>query len=138
MDVKEELIEKVSLLNKKLTLVVISVGHDEASRVYVRQKEKMALGVGYNFLNLHFDNIEENELIKKIEELNNDSKITGIIVQLPLPTYLNKDNILNAVSPLKDVDGLTNTSLLKLVKKEEGLVPCTPKGIVTLLKMLSL
>ena len=133
LELKEELIKKVSLLDKKLTLVVISVGNDEASRVYVKQKEKMALGVGYNFLNLHFDSIEEDELIKKIEELNNDPEITGIIVQLPLPSYLNKDNILNKVSPLKDVDGLTNNNLLKLVKKQEGLVPCTPKGIISLL-----
>ena len=133
LELKEELIKKVSLLDKKLTLVVISVGNDEASRVYVKQKEKMALKVGYDFLNLHFDLIEENDLIKKIEELNNAPKITGIIVQLPLPGYLNKDNILNKISPLKDVDGLTNNNLLKLVKKQEGLVPCTPKGIISLL-----
>ena len=133
LELKEELIKKVSLLDKKLTLVVISVGNDEASKVYVKQKEKMALKVGYDFLNLHFDLIEENDLIKKIEELNNAPKITGIIVQLPLPSYLNKDNILNKISPLKDVDGLTNNNLLKLVKKQEGLVPCTPKGIISLL-----
>ena len=133
LELKEELIKKVSLLDKKLTLVVISVGNDEASKVYVKQKEKMALKVGYDFLNLHFDLIEENDLIKKIEELNNAPKITGIIVQLPLPSYLNKDNISNKISPLKDVDGLTNNNLLKLVKKQEGLVPCTPKGIISLL-----
>lgn len=133
LKIKKDLCEKVKLLSDKLTLVVISVGNDEASKVYVSQKEKMALAVGYNFKNLHFDHIEELLLIEEIKKLNLDPSVTGIIVQLPLPDYLNKDKILNCVSYLKDVDGLTNLNLLKLVKKEKSLVPCTPKGIVTLL-----
>ena len=133
LEIKEELIKKVSLLNKKLKLVVISVGFNEASRVYVKQKEKMAKSVGYDFLNLHFDNIEEEKLIEEIGNLNKDETVTGVIVQLPLPSYLNKNRILNAVSSLKDVDGLTNINLLKLVKNEEGLRPCTPKGVISLL-----
>ncbi|MBQ8891905.1 MAG: bifunctional 5,10-methylenetetrahydrofolate dehydrogenase/5,10-methenyltetrahydrofolate cyclohydrolase [Bacilli bacterium] len=128
-----ELMEKVKNIKDELTLVVISVGNDEASRVYVGQKEKMANKIGYSFLNLHYDEIEEEELIHKIEELNNDQKITGIIVQLPLPAYLNKEKIINAISPLKDVDGLTNYNLIKLIKKEECLIPCTPLGIMNLL-----
>lgn len=128
-----ELIDKVSKLDKKLTLVDISVGTDERTMVYVKQKEKMAKKIGYDFLNLHYDHIEEEALIEKIHELNNDNKITGIIVQLPLPNYLNKDKIINAISPLKDVDGLTDLNLLRLVKGEEGLIPCTPLGIINLL-----
>lgn len=92
----------------------------------------MALEIGYNFLNLHFDNILEDDLINEIDKLNKDKKITGIIVQLPLPVNLNKDRILNSINPLKDVDGLTNNNLIKLIKKEESLLPCTPKGIMTL------
>ena len=130
---KEELKRKVNELETKLTLVVISVGDNEASKVYVKQKEKMALEVGYNFKNLHFDMIETESLIKEIDKLNKDSNITGIIVQLPLPSNLDKDLILNAVSPLKDVDGLTNTNLLKLVKNEDCLIPCTPNGVMNLL-----
>lgn len=133
LEIKEDLIKKVSLLNKKLKLVVISVGFDEASCVYVKQKEKMAKSIGYDFLNLHFDKIEENELIEEINNLNKDKTVTGVIVQLPLPSYLDKNKILNTVSSLKDVDGLTNINLLKLVKNEEGLRPCTPKGIISLL-----
>ncbi|MBQ8473044.1 MAG: bifunctional 5,10-methylenetetrahydrofolate dehydrogenase/5,10-methenyltetrahydrofolate cyclohydrolase [Bacilli bacterium] len=129
---KEELIKKVNELKSKLALVVISVGSNEASKVYVHQKEKMALEIGYNFLNLHFDNILEDDLINEIDKLNKDKKITGIIVQLPLPVNLNKDRILNSINPLKDVDGLTNNNLIKLIKKEESLLPCTPKGIMTL------
>lgn len=130
---KEELTKKVSNLKKKLTLAVISVGNDTASEIYVKQKEKMANLVGYNFLNLHYAEIKEEDLILKIKNLNDDSNITGIIVQLPLPTYLNKDFIINTINPLKDVDGLTNTNLIKLIKKEDGLVPCTPMGIMNLL-----
>ena len=128
-----KLIEKVNKLENKLTLVDINVGNNEAIKVYIKQKEKLAHEVGYDFLNLHYDSIEEEELIKKIEELNQSPDITGIIVQLPLPDYLNKDKIINAISPLKDVDGLTNCNLLKLIKKEEGLIPCTPLGIMHLL-----
>ena len=129
----EELKNKVNKLKDKLTLVVISVGDNEASRVYVSQKEKFALKIGYNFKNLHFDKIDESELIKEIEKLNKDSSITGIIVQLPLPEYLDKNKIINSVSPSKDVDGLTNNNFLKLIKKEECIIPCTPKGIISLL-----
>ena len=130
---KEKLIEKVNKLKDKLTLVDVNVGDNEASKIYIKQKEKMALSIGYNFINLHFDNISEEDLINEIVKLNNDPKITGIIVQLPLPDYLNKDNILNAISPLKDVDGLTNTNLMKLINKEKCLLPCTPKGVISLL-----
>lgn len=133
LELKDKLIEKVSLLDKKLKLVVISVGNDEASKVYVSQKEKKALEVGYNFFNLHFDTINEEELLKEIEKLNQDKEVTGIIVQLPLPSNLNKNNILNSISPLKDVDGLTNENFIKLIKKENCLIPCTPKGVVSLL-----
>lgn len=131
---KKELKKKIEKLDKKLTLVVISVGNDEASRVYVSQKEKMANSIGYNFINLHYDYVKEELLINKIKELNDDLNITGIIVQLPLPNYLNKDKIINTINPSKDVDGLTNTNLLKLIKKENCLIPCTPKGILDLLE----
>ena len=131
---KDELIKKVSKLNKKLTLVVISISDNPASKIYIKQKEKLANTIGYNFINLHYDKIEEIELIKKINELNNDNNITGIIVQLPLPDYLNKDNILNSIDPIKDVDGLTNYNLLKIINKEDGLIPCTPKGIISLME----
>jgi len=131
--VKDELIKKIEKLDVKLTLVVISVGDDPASRVYVSQKEKLAKSIGYNFINLHYDNITEDKLISEINKLNIDKNITGIIVQLPLPNYLNKERIINSLNPLKDVDGLTNYNLIKLIKKEEALIPCTPKGIITLL-----
>ena len=130
---KIKLIEKVNKLDKKLTLVDVNVGFDEASKIYIKQKEKMALSIGYNFINLHFDTISEDDLINEIDKLNKDPNITGIIVQLPLPDYLDKDKILDTISPLKDVDGLTSINLLKLINKENCLLPCTPKGIISLL-----
>ena len=133
LELKEKLKGKIEKLDEKLTLVDISVGFDEATKVYVKQIEKMAKSIGYDFLNLHFDEIDETNLIKEIEKLNKDSKITGIIVQLPLPSYLNKDKIINTIDPKKDVDGLTNINMLKLVKGEKCLKPCTPKGVITLL-----
>lgn len=132
-ELKKQLEKEIIDLKDQLTLVDISVGFDEATKVYVKQKEKMALSLGFNFYNLHFNEINEDELIKEIEKMNKNKKITGIIVQLPLPSYLDKDKIINSIDPLKDVDGLTNYNLLKLVKNEESLVPCTPKGIITLL-----
>ena len=133
LEIKARLEKKIKELDKKLTLVDISVGFDEATKVYVRQKEKMALSLGLSFLNLHFDNISEKDLIKEIKKLNKDPNITGIIIQLPLPDYLDKDKIINTIDSKKDVDGLTNTNMLKLVKGEKCLVPCTPKGVLTLL-----
>lgn len=133
LELKEKLKKKIEKLDEKLTLVDISVGFDEATKVYVLQKEKMAKSIGFNFLNLHFDEINETNLIKEIEKLNKDPKITGIIVQLPLPSYLDKDKIINTIDSKKDVDGLTNINMLKLVKGETCLKPCTPKGVITLL-----
>ena len=134
LESKELLKKKVAKLKEKLKLVVVSVGDNPASKVYVKQKEKMALEVGYDFWNLHFDTITNKELVKEIEKLNQDTKVTGIIVQLPLPDNLDKNLILNTVSPLKDVDGLTNINLLKLVKNEDSLLPCTPNGVMKLLE----
>ncbi len=128
-----DLKEKVNKLDRNLTLVVISVGDNPASKVYVKQKEKKALEIGYSFTNLHYDEISEEELISEIKSLNADPNVVGMIVQLPLPSYLDKNKILNTISPLKDVDGLTNTNFLRLIKKEECLEPCTPKGVITLL-----
>lgn len=134
LEVKEALKNEISLLEIKPTLVVISVGDDPASKVYVKQKEKCAKYVGINYLHLNYDKIEEEELIKKIIELNNDSSINGIIVQLPLPSYLDSTKIVNSISPEKDVDGLTYINAGRLLNNEKCLVSCTPKGIMYLLK----
>lgn len=134
LEVKEKLKNEISSLVKKPTLVVISVGDDPASKVYVKQKEKCAQYVGINYIHLNYDKIEENILLSKIEELNNDNSINGIIVQLPLPKYLDSTRIVNAISPQKDVDGLSYINAGKLLNNERCLVSCTPKGIMYLLQ----
>ena len=89
-EIKDELKEKVSKFKVKPTLVVISVGDNPASKVYVGQKEKAANYIGLNYEHMHFDSITDDNLIKEIEKLNTDHKVNGIIVQVPLPDGMNE------------------------------------------------
>lgn len=133
--VLSELKEEISKLDRPLGLVVIQVGEDPASVVYVRQKEKMAISLGFNFQHIKFEsNVSEDVLLERIEQLNNDDTVDGILVQMPVPKHLNPKVIQNAISPLKDVDGLTDINMGRLIHNEESLVPCTPLGIMDLLK----
>lgn len=133
--VLSELKEKINKLARPLGLVVIQVGEDPASVVYVRQKEKMALSLGFNFLHIKFDSdVSQEALLDKIYQLNSDDTVDGILVQMPVPKHLNPKVIQNAIDPLKDVDGLTDINMGRLVHNEESLVPCTPLGIMDLLK----
>ena len=137
-DLKErklnELRLKLDNLGNQLGLAVIQVGDDEASKVYIRQKENAATGLGYTYIHKHFpSDVTEEELIKEIELLNNNDEIDGILVQMPLPKHLNESVIQNSINPLKDVDGLTYVNSGRLVQNVPGLVPCTPKGIIDIL-----
>lgn len=126
--------EEIDTLEIKPTLVVIQVGNMDASTIYVRNKEKAAIKVGINFKCINFEEkIEESIIISEIEKLNKDKNINGIIVQLPLPKHLNSQRIINAINPIKDVDGLTTLNLGKLINNEECLTSCTPTGIMYLL-----
>ena len=131
----EELKEEVLKLKRKPGLVVIQVGDDPASKVYVGQKEKMANSVGYNFQHIKFDSdIEEKKLEDKIIELNNDDNVDGILVQMPLPKQLNSKKIQNLIDQYKDVDGLSDINSGMLTHNVDTLVPCTPKGIMDILE----
>ena len=126
--------DKISKLDKQLGLAVIQVGNDEASNVYVKQKEKKALELGYKFVHKVFEeDVDNGTVINYINELNNDDSIDGIIVQMPLPEQLDAALIQNSVNPLKDVDGLSYTNGGKLEQNHPSLIPCTPKGIMALL-----
>ena len=130
----EELKNILNNLNTQLGLAVIQVGDDEASKVYIKQKEKLALELGYKFIHKKYDsNVDEDTLLHDIDILNNDKSIHGILVQMPLPKHLDENKIQNRISYLKDVDGLTYLNSGKLVNNSKGLVPCTPKGIIDLL-----
>lgn len=119
---------------QNIGLVVIQVGEDKASSIYVQQKEKLAKELNYNFRHIKLpEDIEEDTLIDIIHRLNEDDNVNGIIVQMPIPKHLNSKRVQNAISPYKDVDGLTDINVGKLVHGEECLVACTPKGILDLL-----
>jgi len=116
-------------------LHIILVGENPASKIYVKVKEKYCKEVGISFELEELDEtVKEAELIGKIHAINLDKKITGIIVQLPLPEHINKNNVLEAVDPKKDVDALTPYNLGKLVSGEQELSAATAKGIVRLLE----
>ena len=131
-----ELKEKIDTYEKKPTLVVILVGENPASQIYVNNKKKTAEKIGINSIVLNYpENTTEQELLNKINELNNDNEVTAILVQLPLPKHISKENIINAIDPKKDVDGFTPYNFGKLFSGEKPYVyPCTPKGILLLLK----
>ena len=134
LEIKEELKKKVSKLKVKPKLVVISVGDNPASKVYVRQKEKCAKYIGFLYEHMHFDSISDDDLIGEIEKLNKDKKVSGMIVQLPLPKGMDEKRIVNSICVDKDVDGLTYLNAGKLLNNEECLTSCTPAGIMELLK----
>lgn len=127
--------EKVDKFNIKPTLVVILVGDNPASRIYVNNKKKTAEKLGINSEIINYpEDISETVLLDKINDLNNDESVTAILVQLPLPKHINKFNVINTISPKKDVDGFTPENLGKLFAGEKPYVyPCTPKGILLLL-----
>ena len=104
--IKDELKEKIEKLNIKPSLTVVQVGDNSASNLYIKNKKKACLYVGLDFNLVKFDDdVTEEEIIDKINELNQDLNVNGIIVQLPLPSNLNANRIISYISPLKDVDG---------------------------------
>lgn len=136
--IKDECKEKVALLKEKgieVTLAVIQVGEDPASSVYVSNKKKACEYIGANSLsyNLKEDSTQE-ELLKLIDDLNNDDKVNGILVQLPLPKHFNEDEVIRRINPDKDVDGFHPINVGRLSIGEKGFVSCTPAGIIELLK----
>ena len=136
--IKDELKEKVANLKKEgkqITLAVIQVGNDPASTVYVGNKKKACEYIGINSLAYELpEDITEESLLKTIEELNNDDKVNGILVQLPLPKHIDEDKVIKAIAPEKDVDGFHPSSVGALLIGQEGFLPCTPAGIIQLIK----
>ena len=132
--VKGELKKEIGELKEELTLAVIQVGNNEASNIYVNNKIKLCNEIGINSIHKKFDDIiTEEELINEIEKLNSDDSVNGILVQLPLPDVFNTKKVINTISYLKDVDGLTTTNIGKLYNDEESIVPCTALGVIKLL-----
>ena len=117
------------------TLSVVLVGDDPASHSYVNAKRRACKYVGFS--SRHYerpDSISEDELIALVDELNHDPSVNGILVQLPLPSHINKEVILERIHPLKDVDGFHPYNLGRLCQRRPILRPCTPKGVMRLLE----
>ena len=131
----EEVKTKVQKMNKKPHLVVILVGEDPASKIYVKNKQKAAEKVGIKSTVINFsENVAEQDLLNKIDELNNNTDVTGILVQLPLPKHIDKNKVIMSISPKKDVDGFTPENVGKLaIGIEPYFYPATPQGILMLL-----
>lgn len=139
----ETIKQEIAVEVKKLTdssllppgLAVIIVGNNPASKVYVSSKKKACAATGVYSLEVALDeNITQEKLIEEINKLNNDEKINGILLQLPLPKHLDEHKALEAISPDKDVDGFHPINVGKLYIGLDTFVPCTPKGIIEILK----
>ncbi|MBR7928376.1 bifunctional methylenetetrahydrofolate dehydrogenase/methenyltetrahydrofolate cyclohydrolase FolD [Aerococcaceae bacterium zg-ZUI334] len=132
---KQQVAQMKAQFNIVPKLVVITVGEDPASRVYVGQKEKKAKSIGFDFEWLTLPKtISQQELLNTINQLNADTGVNGMILQLPLPQHLNERLLLEAIAPHKDVDGFHPINMGKLMANQATLLPCTPKGILDLLK----
>ena len=135
---RAEIKEEATILQQRgitPTLAVVLVGDNKASKSYVNSKHKACLENNINSVKIELDeNISTDSLLNEIVKLNNDNNVHGILVQLPLPKHIDAEQILNAVSPKKDVDGFHPINVGKLVIGEVKLIPCTPLGILEMIK----
>ena len=140
-DLRQELKKEVLALkdkhNKVPGLTVILIGDLAPSQIYVRNKEKSANEVGLKSEVIRYpDSVEEIEVLKKIEELNKDDSVSGILVQLPLPKHIDKQKVIEAIIPEKDVDGFHPMNVGNLSSGYESSIPCTPLGCYLLIKKI--
>ncbi len=135
LDIKNKIKEQIEKEGITPHLAVIQIGDNKASNVYIKNKKKACFDVGISFDHIKFnETISEQLVIDEIKRLNNDISVNGILVQLPLPFGFDEGKIINAINPLKDVDGLTYPNVGNLVLENDCLVPCTPLGVMELLK----
>ena len=133
--IKKEIISIKNKTNKSPVLTVILVGDFAPSQIYVKNKEKISKQVGINSNVIKYPkDVREEEILKKIKELNNDENVSGILVQLPLPDQISKEKVINLIDPLKDVDGFSPINVGNLASGYNAIVPCTPLGCLLLLK----
>ena len=134
-EIKNEILEIKKKTNKNPNLTVILIGDFTPSQIYVRNKEKISTEVGITSNVIKYPKeVKEKEVLDKINELNNDKNISGILVQLPLPEQISKEKIINAIDPKKDVDGFNPINVGNLASGYKSIVPCTPLGCLLLIK----
>ena len=139
--IRNEIKKEISDLKKKSgktpSLTVILIGDFAPSLIYVKNKEKSAREVGINSEIIRYPkNVSEKDILEKIEELNKNDEISGILVQLPLPSQISKEKIINAINPSKDVDGFNPVNVGNLSSGYDSIVPCTPFGCLLLIKKI--
>ena len=139
--IRNEIKKEISDLKKKSgktpSLTVILIGDFAPSLIYVKNKEKSAREVGINSEIIRYPkNVSEKDILEKIEELNKNEEISGILVQLPLPSQISKEKIINAINPSKDVDGFNPVNVGNLASGYDSIVPCTPLGCLLLIKKI--
>lgn len=137
-EIKTELKKKISDIKNTLNiapkLAVILIGDDKASEIYVSKKEQMANELGMESLVCKFDkNVSQEEIEAKIEQLNDDNEVNAILLQLPIPKHLDKNKLIELITPLKDVDGFTPLNAGFLALGEPFVAPCTAIGVIELL-----
>ena len=141
-DIRAEVAQKVAALKKNgknACLAVILVGENPASVSYVTGKQKALAEVGMQDRSVHLpENTSEEDLLKLIDQLNNDDTVHGILVQLPLPKHINEDKVIMAISPEKDVDGFHPVNVGNMMIGRPGFLPCTPHGIIVLLQRMGI
>ena len=140
-ELREKLKKKVTELkftyNAVPGLTVILVGEDPASKIYVKNKEKFAIEVGINSQVIKYpEDVEEKIVLNKIKELNSDNKVSGILVQLPLPKHIDKRKVIETIDPVKDVDGFHPINVGNLSSGYDSSIPCTPLGCYLLIKKI--
>ena len=139
--IRENIKNEIELIKKKMNkvpgLTVILIGNFPPSEIYVRNKEKASNEVGINSNIIRYsDDVSEQEIFSKIQDLNKDGDVSGILVQLPLPKQINKEKIINLIDPSKDVDGFNPLNVGNLSSGFKGIIPCTPLGCLLLLKKI--
>lgn len=138
-EIKNEISEKVKALAeegfRRPGLAIILVGDDKASVSYVNHKINDAKQIGFEATLIHLpEQTSQEDLLKEIDRLNNDEKTDGLLVQLPLPSHIDEMAVISAISPAKDVDGFHPDNVSALWEGRKGIVPCTPRGIISILK----
>ena len=136
-EIKREISDLIKKKGRIPSLRVILIGDFAPSLIYVKNKEKSAREVGINSEIIRYPkNVSEKEILEKIKELNKNDEISGILVQLPLPSQISKKKIINAINPSKDVDGFNPINVGNLSSGYDSIVPCTPLGCLLLIKKI--
>ena len=133
-NLRKKIANEVKQYSRPPGLAVILVGDDEASQLYVRNKTRACVEVGFYSDQIHkSSNITQEELLSEVNRLNENQNIDGILVQLPLPSHIDSNKIIEAIIPEKDVDGFSSENVGKLSQNKSFISPCTPKGVMKML-----